>query len=237
MQKTHGPMNRQRVSDYLAQIACQELCPGSRNWPMFRLTEFGLDRIEALLIEQGQKPDSHNAGRIALPIMWDARRKTRAYYERESPLSPVTPSFRDVVDCVLTMGVAQTRDLMKQLRQLGESLAQHCWDQGLIIRCWDTKTDHARLTHPGFAFSLLTQGGAMYVRDGYGPRLISDLKSGIDPLLLIERALGRSQEVTHFLDSIRRGRPGNFGNGKRIYRRGFQRRPQVARRMPRYARA
>jgi hypothetical protein len=230
-------MNRQRVSDHLAQIACRAFCPGSQNWPMLKLTDFGLDKIEALLMQRGQKPDSHNAGGVALPIMSDARRKTRAYYERESPLSPVTPCFRDVIDCVLTMGVAQTRVLMKQLRRLGESLSQHCWDRDMVVRCWETRTDHARLSHPGFAFSLLTKGGAMLVRDGYGPQLISDLRSGIDPLLLVERALGRSQEVSHFLDSIRRGKPGNFGNGKRIYRSNASRRPQVARRMPRYARA
>ncbi len=218
MPNKHGPMNTERVNNHLARIAAQQYCPGYHRWWMLKWTDWGLERLAGLLSTQGLKPDSHNAGQIALPILRQARLQSMAYINADQIQSPVTPNFRDVVDCVLGLSIENTKTLMRRMRRFGQDLADHCDAHGIGARAWVTDTDHARPSNPCFAMRLFVQGAVMHVRDGYGLNLLRDIhQPDFDPLRLLARALGPGQETERFVDGLASGTQGLYGNGKAIF--------------------
>lgn len=226
MHNGHGPMNFRRVGDRLANIAVDAFCPGYRRWHMLRWTDWGLEQLETLLAEGGSKPDAHNAAQLALPIMRDARYRSWAYPPGHDIISPVTPNFRDVIDCVLGLPLPTVSELMRRLRSMAEDLAAHCHEQRIVVRAWPTSSDYALISNPRFAMRVLVQGAAIKVRDGVGDSLVTSLRADPDPFPLLERALLPSQGTKRFVAAIRNCQPGHFGEGRRILKSGnrqFQR--------------
>ncbi|MBN8549203.1 MAG: hypothetical protein J0M12_07820 [Deltaproteobacteria bacterium] len=164
-------------------------------------------------------PNRPNALDLAKPVIADTVVRSGAYCSRLPLTSPCSANFRDMLDIQFSLGVAQTRALVKRVRRAATLLAEHCESKGIVAQAWKSRVGYARLSNPYFATRVILQGAAAEVREGYGEQLLKQWRKSPDPLTLIDRALGGGGMVSKFLDAMVKGVPGDFGEGRLVWSR------------------